>query len=159
MNTRSPFFALLCGLSWAASAADPVGLPPLDWLAGHWCGGSGTQTSEELWLPPAQGELLGVGRTLRGRRMVDFEFLCIAIHEGVPAYLAQPRGRPPTVFALTDSGPNWVRFENPAHDFPTRIEYRREGERLDAEIAGPDGTPELRRIAFTYRPCAAPRID
>jgi len=159
VNIRSLPVLLLLASTAATVAAEPAPDPTLDWLAGHWCGGTSTQSSEELWLPPAQGQLLGMGRTLRGDRMVDFEYLRIALHEGRLAYFAQPRGRPPTVFSLTDSGPGWVRFENPAHDFPTRIEYRREGDSLDAEIAGPDGSGGERRTAFAFRPCPAPRID
>lgn len=129
--------------------------PALDWLAGHWCGGDATRQTEEHWLPPADGALLGMSRTLAGGRMVDFEFLRIVEQEGAFVYLAQPRGRPPTAFTISDSGPDWVRFENPAHDFPTRIEYRREDDRLDAEIAGPDGKGGERRMRFAFRSCSA----
>jgi hypothetical protein len=124
-------FSLLGGDSQAAPAAS------LDWLAGQWCGGEGGERVEEHWTSPAKnGELLGLSRTLKDGRMASFEFLRIGDVDGVPTYLAQPGGRPPTAFKRSDGGERWVRFENPAHDFPTRIEYRREGEALQAVVGG-----------------------
>ncbi len=129
---------------------------PLEWLAGTWCGGSEDRPTLEHWMAPAGGEMQGLGRSLKDGRMASFEFLRIADVEGTLTYLAQPGGRPPTAFAMTGSGPNWARFENPQHDFPTRIEYRREGDALAAEIAGPGRDGSDRRIAFGFERCAAP---
>lgn len=147
-KTMTMLPALLFALS--AQAAAPA--PDLGWLAGHWCGGGG-ETIEESWLAPRSGELLGLSRTMRGERVVAFEFLRIAAVDGVPTYLAQPGGRPPTAFALSAGGDNWVRFENPAHDFPQRIEYRRSGDTLHAEIAGPGDGGKETVIGFDYRRC------
>jgi hypothetical protein len=136
MQTLSlPAIALLLSLLGGDSqAAQPASL---DWLAGQWCGGEGSERVEEHWLSPAKnGELLGLSRTLRDGRMASFEFLRIGDVDGVPTYLAQPGGRPPTAFKRSDGGERWVRFENPSHDFPTRIEYRREGEALQAVVGG-----------------------
>ncbi len=140
---------LLLALTAQASAATPE----LDWLAGQWCGGDPAERIEEHWLAPRGGELLGLSRTIRGERMVAFEFLRIATVEGVPTYLAQPGGRPPTAFARSAGGKDWVRFENPAHDFPQRIEYRRNGDTLHAEIAGPGEDGKEMVIGFEYRSC------
>jgi hypothetical protein len=153
MNIRPLPLMLLLTLVAPIKAADDAAAPTLDWLAGHWCGGDKARQTEEHWLPPAHGELLGMSRTLVEGRMVEFEFLRIAEHEGALAYLAQPRGRPPTAFRWTAGGADWARFENPEHDFPTRIEYRRRGDQLDAEIAGPDGQGGEQRMAFGYRRC------
>ena len=147
----NPFLpALLLTLVAPATAATP----DLDWLAGNWCGGEAGLTIEERWLAPRGGELLGLSRTSQGERMVAFEFLRIVAVDGVPTYLAQPDGRPPTAFARTTGGEDWVRFENPAHDFPQRIEYRRTAEGLHAEISGPGDNGETQRMRFDYRPCA-----
>ena len=43
---------------------------------------------------------------------------------------------PPTVFVLSDSGPNRAVFSNAENDFPTRIVYERAGDALMARIEG-----------------------
>jgi hypothetical protein len=65
----------------------------------------------------------------------------------------QPGGQPPTHFARTDGGEHWVRFENPEHDFPLRIEYRRDGDRLYTEVAGPGNNGVEAVIRLDYGAC------
>ena len=127
--------------------------PDLDWIAGHWCLARGTESVEEHWLPARGGLLLGVGRTVSSGRASSFEFLRIETHGGKPVFIAQPNGVAPTTFALTASGTGWARFENPAHDFPRRVEYRRTDQGLHAEIAGPVEGGRERVIPFDYQPC------
>jgi len=135
---------------------DAVPAEPLDWMAGHWCTTSGENSAEEFWLPPRGGELVGLGRTYTADRTLAFEFLRIAAPEGVLSFIAQPGGRPPTHFARTGGGPHWVRFENPEHDFPQRIEYRRDGDRLYAEVAGPGNNGEETVIHVDFHACEDP---
>ena len=63
------------------------------------------------------------------------------------------RGGRPTIFSQAARGDGWIRFENPAHDFPNRIEYRRQGDRLRAYIAGPGRDGKQVKIPFEYRRC------
>jgi hypothetical protein len=96
------------------------------WLAGVWTGASGTLTVEERWTPPSGGSMLAIVRTMRGGAMTGFEFVCITEREGGLVYTAMPNGRtPPTDFRLTQVTADSLTFENPAHDFPTRIRYTR----------------------------------
>lgn len=132
---------------------DNVPAQPLDWMAGHWCTDSGGRSVEEIWLPPRGGELVGLGRTHTGDRTVGFEFLRIAAPGGVQSYIAQPGGQAPTHFARTGGGQHWVRFENPQHDFPQRIEYRRDGDMLHAEVAGPGNNGVEAVIRLDFRAC------
>jgi len=143
--------ALTLLVSSASAGPDP---DELSWMSGRWCTTGGEQEIEEHWLPHRGDMLLGVNRTLKGRRTISFEFLRIVLVEGQVSYVAQPGGQPPTSFARTDGGVNWVRFENRAHDFPQRIEYRREGEALHAEIAGPGKAGRERVVAFEFLACA-----
>jgi hypothetical protein len=147
------FFGMLAACNAGARDAEPTATPDLGWIAGHWCLESSGELIEEHWLP-AQGDLmLGLGRTVKGGKTMSFEFLRIESKDGATHYLAQPQGAPPTAFKLTASGPNWARFENPRHDFPTRVEYRRGAAGLHAEIAGPgEGDKEV-VIPFDYGPC------
>jgi hypothetical protein len=146
-------FGMLAACNAGAREAEPTATPDLGWIAGHWCLESRGKLIEEHWLP-AQGDLmLGLGRTVKGGSTVSFEFLRIELNGGLTNYLAQPQGAPPTRFRLTASGPNWARFENPEHDFPKRIEYRRSDSGLHAEIAGPGEGGKEMVIPFHYRPC------
>jgi hypothetical protein len=97
--------------------------------------------------------LIGVSRTTQGDRLVNFELMRIAMVNGALAFIAQPNGSAPVTFKLTASGSGWARFENPAHDFPRQVEYRREGERLRAHIAGPGRDGKEQVIPFDYKPC------
>jgi hypothetical protein len=143
----------------AAAGANPPADDPaakiaaFDWLTGHWCMEKDGQIVEEVWLPPSGGMLLSVGRTVVSGRVRGFEFLRIEVRDGVVTFVAQPNGTPPTAFGLTAAGAHWARFENPQHDFPRRVEYRRTGPGLHAEIAGPDEGGGERVIPFDYRPC------
>jgi hypothetical protein len=120
------------------------------WIAGTWAGGPGAPgvTFEERWTPPAGGAMLAVSRTLRGDRMVAFEFLRIVERDGGLVYIAQPNGRPPTDFVLTEVTATSAVFENPAHDFPKMIRYAKLPDgALEARIS--DGGQ--RAETFTFR--------
>jgi hypothetical protein len=123
-----------------------------DWIVGHWCADRGGRFIEESWLDMRGGLALGMSRTIKDGRTVSFEFMRIEI--GAEAsFIAQPQGSPPAVFKLTGSGAGWARFENPAHDFPNLVEYRRTADGLRAHISGPgrDGKPMV--IPFEYTAC------
>lgn len=125
----------------------------LDFLTGHWCQHSDSTVTEESWFQPADGETVGLGRTLKGEKQVAFEFMRIAQVDGVPTFFGQPGGRPPVAFTRTDGGEDWVRFENPEHDFPTRVEYRRSGKALKATVSGPGENGAEFSIPFVFEPC------
>jgi hypothetical protein len=119
-----------------AARADP--LAPLAWLAGCWAAVGGEAGSGELWSPPAGGSMMGMGRTVREGRLVDFEFMQIrALPDGRLVFLAQPGGRAPTQFVAVRSQADETVFENPSHDFPQRVIYRRADQgRLQTRIEG-----------------------
>lgn len=145
------FLALSMALAADAGTASAASVA---WLSGHWCARSGDQLIEEYWLP-AQGDLsLGLSRTVVGGTTRSFEFLRIERSGTATNYVAQPQGGPPTAFALSASGADWARFENPQHDFPRRVEYRRTATGLHAEIAGPGRDGKETVIRFEYRACA-----
>lgn len=79
-----------------------------------------------------------------------FEFMRIEqAADGAIAFVAQPLGRPETRFAAREHGPDGVVFENPAHDFPQRVIYRRDGAaRIAARIEGPGADGASRGIDF-----------
>lgn len=143
--------AVLMLLIGSAHSAGPDS--SVDWIAGHWCGEFGDKIIQELWLPPHGGVAVGLGRTLSADRTTGFEYFRITEIDGVQSFVAQPGGQPPTVFGRTDGGDRWIRFENPEHDFPQRIEYRRDGDSLHAVAAGPGENGKESVIRFDYRRC------
>ncbi len=116
------------GATQQPAAKQPVAAAKLSdfaWLSGTWLLDRGASRTEEHWTTPASNGMLGTSRTLRGDRMVEFEFLRIVARDGHIYYLAQPGGRPATEFKLTSFDGATAIFENPQHDFPKRILYKR----------------------------------
>ena len=153
MKTWSFSFVILTALVSAAIGAQaprPAARPTigdLAWLAQNWTSEGKTVSIEERWTPPAGGAMLGVSRTIKGDRMVAFEFLRIAERDGGLVYIAQPNGRPPTEFMLTAIAAQEVTFENPAHDFPKLIRYRvRADGSLEARVS--DGGQQGQTFVF-----------
>ena len=115
----------------------------LAWIAGDWqTDPSGRAVSEEHWTRPAGGSMIGVSRTLVGDRTVSFEFLRIEVRGESIFYVASPKGRcPATDFKLTRVSGQEAVFENPEHDFPKRIIYRKNSAGgLSAIVDGGEGT-------------------
>ena len=133
-----------------------ISLQTLSWISGSWGGPRGQTQVEEHWTDVGGNMMLGVGRTLADGRTVFFEFLRIEARPDGIYYVAQPRGRPATDFKLTRGGETEAIFENPAHDFPKRILYRRNADgSITARI---DGGEKVAKGAqeFHYRPLKKP---
>lgn len=123
------------------------------WMAGSWCSQQGETRTQELWLAPDGGLMLGMSRSVNPHS-TEFESLRIELRDGAFVYLAQPQGRPEVAFRESKREALALRFDNPEHDFPKTIRYWREGARLVAEIAGPAGHQGTEHsIRFDYRPC------
>jgi hypothetical protein len=118
------------------------------WIAGVWSGAAGSVTFEERWTAPAGGAMLAVSRTIKGDRMVAFEFLRIVERDGGLVYIAQPNGQPPTDFVLTALTPESATFENPAHDFPKVIRY---ATRADGSLEATVSDGGQRAETFVYQ--------
>lgn len=121
-------------------AEGPVTLELPAWLAGHWRGGEDGRITEELWLSPAGGLMLGLNREVGRDGRAFFEYLRIErTAEGI-FYVASPRGGEATRFRLVRLGDGEALFENQAHDFPQRISYRLTGPHtLEVTISGEEG--------------------
>ena len=148
--------ALACGLAVPLQARQAAPAAPsiadLAWMAGDWrTGGGGTQTTEH-WTRPEGGTMLGMGRTIAGGKTVFFEYLRIETRADGIFYVAHPKARPGTDFKLTRLAGQEAVFENPKHDFPKRIIYRKAADgALVARIEG-DGTEKEKPQEFRYLP-------
>lgn len=149
MQAMKAIWAVGCGLALASGTAQA----DLAWLEGQWCGGDDGRRIDESWLPQAGGMLMGMSRTVRDGQVESFEFMRIVVDGNAASFHVQPNGVPPTIFAMEARGEGWIRFANDAHDFPNRVEYRRNGDGLSAWIAGPGEDGAELRIRFEYRRC------
>ncbi|MCX8475079.1 MAG: DUF6265 family protein [Sphingomonas sp.] len=146
----------IAGLGFALSAATPQEEPKLpDWMSGCWEQRSGDRWTEECWMPPRGGIMLGNSRSGTGERVSEWETMQIVLNQENGdgpvvrmAFLAAPRGGDRTMFAWSPGDLPGVAFFNAAHDYPQRIRYWREGERLMAETSLADGSKPRR---WTYQ--------
>ena len=97
----------------------------------------------ETWTPVLVRPemMLGTGQTIRNGRTTGFEFLRIEKRGEKIFYVARPaKAKSETSFELTSYKENNAVFENPTHDFPKKISYSREGEKMTAIVsAGEQG--------------------
>src|SRR3712207_5782347 len=63
-------------LSLAAAPARSV--DDLRWLSGPWTTGSGEEWTEEQWMAPRGGMMLGTNRSGKGAKATGFEYMRIA---------------------------------------------------------------------------------
>jgi hypothetical protein len=140
---------------WMAAQATPsamsVTIDRVAWLHGCWEQVSTQRTVEEQWMAPRAGAMLGMGRTVRDGKLLEYESVMIREDAGGLVYEAHPSGQPPASFRMKELSNDTVVFENPQHDFPQRVAYRRDGaDQITAWVEGtPNGRP--RRAEFPYR--------
>jgi hypothetical protein len=104
-------------------------------------------------MKPSGGTMLGMSRTVRGGRTTEFEFLQIREVSGTLAYVAKPSGQPEATFPVKTIGDSEVVFENPSHDFPQRILYRRNADgSITARVEG-TANGQNRGIDYPYKRC------
>jgi hypothetical protein len=122
----------------ARTGAPPDSLEPLAFMAGCWRGPtSGGSVIEEYYTPATANVMLGMTRYLRGSRVTGFEFTSIVREDSGIVVTPRPEGQTPAPFRVTRLTSNGAVWENPEHDFPRLIAYRRLGDTLVARIEGP----------------------
>jgi hypothetical protein len=127
------------------------GLDAARWLASCWESTSGDRRVLERWTEPTSSEMRGTSRTIVGAREIEGERLRIYARGDTLIYDAHPSGQARTEFRGRSTGPGELVFDNPEHDFPQRISYRRAG--ADSLIARIEGDRAGRRapISYAYR--------
>jgi len=117
-------------------------LGALAWMTGHWRAGDDADVvSEEVWLAPRSGMMLGVNRMSSAAGDLFFENMRIELIDDVPVFIASPSGSGATPFPLESSGPGEASFTNPSNDYPQRVAYWLEGhDTMRARIELMDGS-------------------
>jgi TolB protein len=157
-------FALLLLIPPGVGQSQTSPLARAGWLAGCWELRAPNRVTLEMWMPPLGDLMLGASRTTVGAATSESEQLKLKAEGDRIVYIAAPSGQKETSFASTTIADTLIVFENPAHDFPQRIIYRRRG--ADSIVAriegpGPNGTrginfPMRRSNCLTVAPPAPP---
>lgn len=148
MHQMLLFVLLLAGAPSSSLQAEEMApqLRQMEWLVGTWRrvdlpeGRSGY----ERWTYNGVQGFNGVGVSERGGKTVFEEKLRIVEKDGAVHYVADvAENAEPVYFKLTELSENELTFENPAHDFPQKIAYRRDGERLHVTVSAGDKATEF----------------
>jgi hypothetical protein len=156
MFVRLAFSIMLAATFVGTTGAQspPESIDRLAWLSGCWAQTSADGLTEEHWMKPSGGTMLGMSRTIRGGRTTEFEFLQIKEISGKLAYVAKPSGQAEATFPLKSMTEAEIVFENPAHDFPQRVVYRKGADgSVTARIEG-TMNGKARGVDFPFRRCA-----
>ncbi|HEX2272214.1 MAG TPA: DUF6265 family protein [Pyrinomonadaceae bacterium] len=123
----------------------------VSWIAGGWQTAPGARRQiEEHWTKAAGGSMMGMSRTIAGDKTVEFEYLRIEQRADGIYYIAHPKARcPGTDFKLTRASATEAVFENPQHDFPKRIIYRKTGD--DGLTASIDAGEGSKATSFAFQ--------
>jgi len=110
----------------------------LAWLEGGWSSEQGGVLTVESWGPRDGERLPGRGLVLRDGEILFFEALEIVGRGDALTYVPFPGGRTsPAAFRLTHRDAKRVVFEDPTHDFPQRLDYRRlDADTLEIHVSG-----------------------
>lgn len=147
MRSAMVALGLLVVTGGAATATE---LPDLAWMAGSWRLEKDGVTTRETWLSPLGGTMAGVTQTNRPGRPAEVEFATISVEPAGVTFTARLKGQAATSFVLRRGASDHVVFENPKHDFPQRVIYRRCGADLCARIEGElSGQPKA--LEWRYR--------
>ena len=148
---HSAIFALtFAGLTPLALASEPAPTRTPDWMSGGWIETKGDNWTDEFWTPMRGGIMIGAGRSGKGKTLSSWESPRIERGmDGVLTYWGSPQGAKPVPFRMVSMTATEIVFANPAHDYPQRIRYWRDGKFLNAEISLTDGSKAMR---WNYRP-------
>ena len=98
---------------------------------------------------PEGGKIISYNELAKDGKAAFYEFELFRIEEENVVFNPFPRGRKATALTLTECDPQSRRvvFENPAKDFPTRIEYHRiADDRLVIRLTDPHNESEQMQL-------------
>lgn len=124
----------------------------LGWIADRWIYTDGKETTYENWVKTNDTLYSGESYTVRDGDTVFNEQLKIEKNGDDVFYTAIVKHNPgPVSFKLTEINNNKAVFENPEHDFPTRITYElRNNSVLYAKAEGKNKNGEAAEFELFY---------
>jgi hypothetical protein len=154
----NPFYDGFVGRSArpTSTGASANPLSPFAWLVGCWEGRRGGLVTREHWMPDAGRLMLGMARTVREGRVINYETIRLEVDTdgSTPLYVPTPSGQKEARFRLTSQADSKWTFENPAHDYPQKITYERKADgSLLARIEGIDAkqSGKIKSIDFPMK--------
>ncbi len=122
----------------------------LGWMAGHWTGKSNGTPMEAYYSQPDGGAIIALTKIASSQKVEFFEFEKI-IQVGDSLVLQPyPYDQAGVTFQLKEISDDRAVFENPQHDFPTRIIYEKQNSGLLGRIEGmQNGQPVSQEFVFT----------
>lgn len=145
---RLPTLLVLFAAGIAHAGGPAIELERMGWITGTWqrIDLPSGDVGYEHWQATEPSGYAGIGVHERadGRRFE--EKLSLVVRDGAVHYVADtPQNPQPVAFRLTGISDTSIAFENPEHDFPKKIEYRRDGERaLTVRISAGDKSADFR---------------
>lgn len=102
-----------------------------------------------MWMKPDGGAVLGVSRTIKDNKVVVTEFFSVSETADTIILNVQLRlAEKTTPFRAKEITESSVTFENPEHDYPQRIIYRKQA---DGSLLGRiEGTQNGKTRAIDY---------
>lgn len=145
MRTRFVLAALMTG--GVAHAQQPA-FERIQWLTGCWEIAGAARRTVEVWQAPSRGMMMGGSFSVTDTSSRENEQLRLFFVGDTLVYEAHPSSQARTPFKATTVAPGNLVFENPGHDFPQKISYRRSG--TDSLIARIEGDRLGRRAPLTF---------
>lgn len=126
-----------------AAATQAPALPTF--MTGCWDLVNGESWTQECWMEPKGGMMLGASREGKGAKLRSWEQLRIVQAEDSTITLfASPQGAPALPFHARNVSSTAIEFINTKNDYPQRIRYELKGDKLEAEISLIDGSKPFR---------------
>lgn len=94
------------------------------WFLGEWQNQSKESHFYENWKKVSDSTFAGVSCIIKGNDTIFNENVLLEQRNDSLFYDVSVNGQDETYFYLTKSSKNEVTFENPKHDFPTKINYK-----------------------------------
>ncbi len=149
--------AALALLAWPAAAGECRSLDSLQWLLGDWLADGEKSSFHESW--SARGPETWEGKGTQTSKAVPAnasseDLRLVELNDGV-FYIAKVSHNPlPVAFRLSECEDGHFVFVNPAHDFPKRLDYERQGDdKLRVRVS--DGAGEGFSLDFVRVPASS----
>jgi len=134
----------------------PAKISQVAWLTGRWLTirpvkkGAAPVKITEIWHAGNDATMMSLGTTTKGDSIIDSELVVIREAGKHLMYEAHPKDQASAVFHSIELTDSTAVFENPEHDFPQRVGYRRFG--ADSLLAWIEGMQKgkFKRIQFPY---------